>query len=102
MRGGAKRQWPREEREWLRREGGARVGDRLTGADCAGRSRLRSAAVAFPRGERGTFRLLPEGFTAEGKWSRLWYETSRERAQIRKFSELTGLDPANVAAVRSG
>jgi hypothetical protein len=43
---------------------------------------------------------LPDGFTADGKWNRLWYETTRERAQLRKFSEQTGLDASNLAAVR--
>jgi serine/threonine protein kinase len=42
----------------------------------------------------------PEGFTAEGKWNRLWYETTRERAQIRKFAEEVGVDAMAVAAVR--
>ncbi|HEX7897749.1 MAG TPA: serine/threonine-protein kinase, partial [Planctomycetota bacterium] len=43
---------------------------------------------------------LPDGFAVDGKWTRLWYTTTRERAQIRKYADLTGLDPANVVAVR--
>ena len=53
VRGGKKRQRPREEREWLRREAPelAIVSPDLAAAVDA---RLRSAAVAFPRGVRGT------------------------------------------------